>query len=63
MAFATAKYWGLLPHVVWHYPFRYYKELRDFYFASLPPMGTPEAPDEESVDFDVDAEMFRGDSI
>jgi hypothetical protein len=36
MAFAVAKFWGLMPHVVWHYPFRYYRELRDFYIASLP---------------------------
>lgn len=34
MAFAVAKFWGLMPHVVWHYPFRYYRELRDFYIAS-----------------------------
>lgn len=37
MAFAIAKFWGVMPHVVWHYPFRYYRELRDFYLASLPP--------------------------
>lgn len=60
MAFATAKFWGLLPHIVWHYPFRYYKELRDFYFATLQP-ATEE--DEESVDFDINAEMFKGDSL
>jgi hypothetical protein len=60
VAFATAKFWGLLPHIVWHYPFRYYKELRDFYFATLQP-ATEE--DEESVDFDINAEMFKGDSL
>jgi len=61
MAFATAKFWGLLPHVVWHYPFRYYKELRDFYVASLQPSAPSEDP--ESVDFDINAEIFKGDSL
>jgi hypothetical protein len=63
VAFATARYWNILPHVIWHYPFRYFKELRDFYFASLQPPTVHEAVDPDSIDFDVNAEMFRGDSL
>jgi len=59
MVFAVAKFWGTLPDVVWHYPFRYYKELRDFYLASLQPARSSE--DGDTIDFD--AEIFRGDAI
>jgi hypothetical protein len=61
VAFATAKYWDILPHILWHYPFRYYKELRDFYIAASRP--APVASDDDSIDFDINAEMFKGDAI
>lgn len=61
MVFAVAKFWGDLPHVVWRYPFRYYKELRDFYLASLQPASP--SGDPKSVDFDINAEIFKGDSV
>ena len=60
MCFVLAKYWGTLPHVVWHYPVRYYTELRDFYLASLRPAS---GSDEGDNTFDFDAEMFKGDAI
>jgi hypothetical protein len=63
VAFAVAKYWGLLPHVLWHYPFRYYKELRDAYIASLQPGSPVKDEDENSIDFDINAEIFKGDSL
>jgi hypothetical protein len=59
MVFILAKFWGTLPHLVWHYPFRYYMELRAFYLASL----TPPVPKSEEETFDFDSEMFRGDSV
>lgn len=58
-----AKYWGLLPHVIWHYPFRYYKELRDAYITSLQPGPAAKDEDENSIDFDINAEIFKGDSL
>jgi len=61
VAFATAKFWNILPDVIWHYPFRYYKELRDFYIASLQP--PPPAKDSSLTEFNINDEMFRGDSI
>ena len=60
MVFATAKYWGLLPHVLWRFPFRYYRELRDFYIASL---LSPASRDDASQQFDFDAESLRGEAI
>jgi len=61
MAFATAKFWGILPHVIWRFPFRYYRELRDFYIATL---AGPRA--DVSVDRDSgawDTESFSGGSL
>jgi hypothetical protein len=70
VAVATAHHWGILPHVIWKYPFRYFKELRDAYIATF------QAPVEQlrkKAPFDVegdkqqliefDAELFRGDSL
>jgi hypothetical protein len=59
MVFATAKFWGLLPHTVWRYPFRYYKELRDFYLQTL----QPQAPSASEETMDFNSELFKGDAI
>ena len=69
MAVATAKWWGILPHTIWRYPFRYYKELRDAYVASLLiPLAKTDELDfrseeakEKVVEFDK--ELFRGDAL
>ena len=63
MVFATAKYWGYLPHVVLHFPLRYYRQLRDFYLKTLEQPEQVDTPDPDSKDFDFDAELFRGDSL
>jgi hypothetical protein len=60
VAFAVAKYWGLLPHVVWHYPFRYYVELRGFYLASF---GSSPDRDKLRTSFNWDEERFEGEAI
>jgi hypothetical protein len=53
MAFVVAKYWGVLPHVVWAYPFRYYKELRDHVIDSMRPRTESESG--ESFDWEDDS--------
>ena len=51
--------------MVWRYPYRYYMELRGFYIASLAPsrMQADEQRSDGDIDFDYDAELFRGDSL
>lgn len=71
-AVVTARWWGILPHVIWRYPFRYFKELRDAYLATLQPMKRP-SDDDDSVDYrspearerviEFDRELFRGDAL
>ena len=64
MAVATAKFWGILPHVIWRYPFRYYKELRDFYIrqesARVVVQRSSSSGNEE---FDWTQESLRGEAI
>lgn len=60
VAFAVAKYWGLLPHVIWEYPFRYFAELRSFYFASLG--SSPMSSSKIRSSFDWDEEAFEGEA-
>ena len=70
-AVVTARWWGILPHVIWRYPFRYFKELRDAYLATLQPAKRPR--DDDSVDYrssearerviEFDRELFRGDAL
>jgi len=55
MAFVMAKWWGVMPHVIWRYPFRYFKELRDHVIeASKPP------DEDEDGDFDWEGESLTG---
>jgi hypothetical protein len=61
MAFATAKFWGILPHVIWRFPFRYYKELRDHYIAQLTGSVVEQGSSSTSVNWDE--ESFGGDSV
>lgn len=71
-AVATARWWGILPHVIWRYPFRYFKELRGAYIATLQPPRV-ERDDDDAVDWrssearerviEFDRELFRGDSL
>lgn len=60
-----AKYWGLQPNEVWSYPYRYYMELRGFYLASLAQPEREESSErsDDDIDFDYDADLFRGDSL
>ena len=68
----TARWWGILPHVIWRYPYRYFKELRDAYLATLQPPKVADS-DEDSVDWktgearerviEFDRELFRGDAL
>ena len=60
MAFAVAKFWGLLPHVVWNYPFRYYTELRGFYFAQLG--SSPLGSGKTRTSFDWSEDAFEGEA-
>lgn len=57
MAFVIAKWWGVMPHVIWRYPFRYFKELRDHVIEA----GRPR--DEPDEDFDWEEESITGPSI
>jgi hypothetical protein len=59
MAFLLAKYWGILPHVIWRYPFRYFKELRDQYIEAI----RPQDKDDEDDDFDWEEESLTGPSV
>jgi len=69
-AVVTARWWGILPHVIWRYPFRYFKELRDAYLATL---RSPRSAEDEPTDFhsaevrekviEYDQELFKGDSL
>ncbi len=69
-AVVTAKWWGILPHVIWRYPFRYFKELRDAYLATL---RAPRREEDEPTDLrsaetrekviEFDKELFKGDSL
>jgi hypothetical protein len=56
MAFILAKHWGVMPHVIWRYPFRYFKELRDYFIEASKP------PDEEASgeSFDWEDESLTG---
>jgi hypothetical protein len=64
MAVATAKFWGILPHVIWRYPFRYYKELRDFYIRQESARVVVQRSSSPSNgDFDWDQESLRGEAI
>jgi hypothetical protein len=63
MAFATAKFWGLMPHVIWRYPFRYYRELRDFYIATLTPVNVNTSSGDSEGLMDWDANSFQGDRV
>ena len=53
MAFVIAKYWGVMPHVIWRYPFRYFKELRDYVIEEM----RPREKDDEVADEDFDWEQ------
>lgn len=56
MAFVIAKWWGVMPHVLWRYPFRYYKELRDHYIEA----NTPRDKDQADDEFDWEDESLTG---
>jgi hypothetical protein len=59
MAFAVAKWWGVMPHTVWRYPFRYYRELRDYYIAAVSPTA-----DKQELSADGwEAESLTGDPV
>jgi hypothetical protein len=61
VAFAVARFWGLLPHVLWNFPFRYYVELRSFCFSQL---GSSPEPFARSVKMlDWEANSFEGEAI
>lgn len=60
VVFAVAKFWGLLPHVVWQYPFRYYTELRAVYLASFG--SSPGDGSNTRTSFDWSEESFRGEA-
>ena len=72
-AVVTARWWGILPHVIWRYPFRYFKELRAAYLATLHIPKAEDEGDEDSVDWrtgearerviEFDRELFRGDAL
>lgn len=53
--FIVAKYWGIQPHVLAHYPLRYYVELRSFYQRSLQSPGE----DEGGVGISFDSDQTR----
>lgn len=55
MAFVIAKWWGVMPHVIWRYPFRYFKELRDYFIEA----NKPQDPDDDG-DFDWEEESLTG---
>lgn len=62
MAFVIAKYWGVMPHVVWRYPFRYFKELRDFVIeANRPPRSSDDS--NSDPEFDWEDEALQGPSV
>lgn len=63
MAIATAKYWGVMPHILWRYPLRYYRELRDAYIASLKSQARGAASGNEDQSFDWDEESFQGEAV
>jgi hypothetical protein len=64
MAVATAKFWGILPHVIWRYPFRYYKELRDFYIRQESVrVAVRGSSSPRSDEFDWEQESLRGEAI
>lgn len=58
MAFVVAKWWGILPHVLWRYPFRYYKELRNHVIEEAQRLN--EKRDEGDADFDWEEESKTG---
>ena len=60
MAFVIAKYWGVMPHIVWRYPFRYFKELRDHVIAANRPRDDE---DEQTEPFDWDDESLSGPAV
>ena len=72
-AVITARWWGILPHVIWRYPFRYFKELRDAHLATLRTPRRASSDDDDSSDWrspearekviEFDRELFRGDSL
>lgn len=55
MAYILAKYWGVMPHVIWRYPFRYFKELRDQFIEANRPKD-----EDDSDDFDWEDESLTG---
>lgn len=60
MAFVMAKYWGVMPAVIWRYPFRYFKELRDHMLAATGPRPPADEPDST---FDWEEESVVGPSV
>lgn len=58
MAFIIAKWWGIMPHVIWRYPFRYFKELRDHVIAEAKRSRDPDSSGDQ--DFDWDEESRTG---
>jgi hypothetical protein len=56
MALVIAKWWGVMPHVIWQYPFRYFKELRDHFIEA----NRPRDEDAEDDDFDWEEESLTG---
>jgi len=56
MAFVIAKWWGVMPHVIWQYPFRYFKELRDHVVEA----SKPSDKDADGGDFDWEDESLTG---
>jgi hypothetical protein len=58
MAFILAKHWGVMPHVIWRYPFRYFKELRDQFIEDTKPRD-----DDADDDFDWEDESITGPQV
>ena len=61
MAFVMAKFWGVMPHVIWRYPFRYFKELRDYVIEA----SRQREPDDGDGDdsFDWEEESLTGEMV
>lgn len=59
MAVLVAKFWGVLPHVIWRYPFRYYLELRNAVVDS----NRVEAAVEKQQPLNWDDSMVEGEPV
>jgi len=51
MVVLVAHFWNILPHQLWAYPLRYYRELRGAYLESVRP---PKRTEEDSLEWGSD---------